>query len=242
MRRVREERKLLCVGVDLPIDAGTCGRFVHAGYQRCIHCTRRRWWLLTRALQPCGGLHPPRCSKTAPLIATLSTASRGGCSPALSPLRRSPPPQRSKSARPRMRRSLRRPGGRPDSRGRRRSLPALVRFRARDGRQCSDTAASLPASPLDLPPAPASPGWQPHARHVIPEIVEQHDTCCDYHRPDHDRPDPVPARSPPLRHTRRASPAQHECDQDDEHTSIKLTEEATISNWCRGASDPVRCR
>ena len=52
MRRVREERKLLCVGVDLPIDAGTCGRFVHAGYQRCIHCTRRRWWLLTRACNP----------------------------------------------------------------------------------------------------------------------------------------------------------------------------------------------
>ena len=50
MRRVREERKLLCVGVDLPIDAGTCGRFVHAGYQRCIHCTRRRWWLLKHAL------------------------------------------------------------------------------------------------------------------------------------------------------------------------------------------------
>ena len=49
MRRVREERKLLCVGVDLPIDAGTCGRFVHAGYQRCIHCTRRRWWLLKHA-------------------------------------------------------------------------------------------------------------------------------------------------------------------------------------------------
>ena len=37
MRRGREQvRKLLCVGVDLPIDAGTCGRFVHAGYQRCI--------------------------------------------------------------------------------------------------------------------------------------------------------------------------------------------------------------
>ena len=52
MRRVREERKLLCVGVDLPIDAGTCGRFVHAGYQRCIHCTRRRWWLLTHAFNP----------------------------------------------------------------------------------------------------------------------------------------------------------------------------------------------
>ena len=52
MRRVREQRKLLCVGVDLPIDAGTCGRSVHAGYQRCIHCTRRRWWLLTHACNP----------------------------------------------------------------------------------------------------------------------------------------------------------------------------------------------
>ena len=52
MRRVREQRKLLCVGVDLPIDAGTCGRFVHDGYQRCIHCTRRRWWLLKFAFNP----------------------------------------------------------------------------------------------------------------------------------------------------------------------------------------------
>ena len=52
MRRLREERKLLCAGVDLPIDAGTCGRFVHDGYQRCIHCTRRRWWLLNHALNP----------------------------------------------------------------------------------------------------------------------------------------------------------------------------------------------
>ena len=52
MRRVREERKLLCVGVDLPIDAGTCGRLVHAGYQRCVHCTRRRWWLLKYAFNP----------------------------------------------------------------------------------------------------------------------------------------------------------------------------------------------
>ena len=41
--------ELLCVGVDLPIEAGTCGRLVHAGYQRCIHCTRRRWWLLKHA-------------------------------------------------------------------------------------------------------------------------------------------------------------------------------------------------
>ena len=52
MCRVREERKLLSAGVNLPIDAGTCGRLVHDGYQRCIHCTRRRWWLLTRALNP----------------------------------------------------------------------------------------------------------------------------------------------------------------------------------------------
>ena len=22
---------------------------MHAGYQRCIHCTRRRWWLLKHA-------------------------------------------------------------------------------------------------------------------------------------------------------------------------------------------------
>ena len=49
MRRIREQRKLLCVGVDLPIEAGTCGRLVHAGYERCIHCTRRRWWLLKHA-------------------------------------------------------------------------------------------------------------------------------------------------------------------------------------------------
>ena len=49
MRRVHEERKLLCVGVDMPVDAGTCGRFVRAGYRWCIHCTRRRWWLLKRA-------------------------------------------------------------------------------------------------------------------------------------------------------------------------------------------------
>ena len=49
MRRVREARKLLCVGVDLPIEAGTCGRLVHASSQRCIHCIRRRWWLIKHA-------------------------------------------------------------------------------------------------------------------------------------------------------------------------------------------------
>ena len=98
MRRVREERKLLCVGVDLPIDAGTCGRFVHAGYQRCIHCTRRRWWLLTRAFN-LRRSPSPRCSKSTRLTTTLSTASRGGCSPAPSTLRRSPPPRCSNTAR-----------------------------------------------------------------------------------------------------------------------------------------------
>ncbi len=50
MRRAREARKLFCVGVDLPIEAGTCGRMVHAESQRCIHCTRRRWWLIKHAL------------------------------------------------------------------------------------------------------------------------------------------------------------------------------------------------
>ncbi len=52
MRRVREQRKLLCVGVDLPIDAGTCGRFVHGGYLRCIHCTRRHWPRWTGQIRP----------------------------------------------------------------------------------------------------------------------------------------------------------------------------------------------
>ena len=52
MRRVCEARKLCCVGVDLPLEAGTCGRMVHADAERCIHCTKRRWWLLNHALNP----------------------------------------------------------------------------------------------------------------------------------------------------------------------------------------------
>ena len=146
----------------------------------------------------------PRCSNTERPRTTLSTASRGGCSPAPSTPRRTPR-RDARGARRGQRRALRRPAGRPASRGRRRSLPALVRFRAGDEGQCSDTAASLPASPLDLTRTLASPCWQPYARRVIREIVGQHDTCCDYHRLDRDRPDPVPTRSPPLRHTRRAS-------------------------------------
>ena len=35
-------------GVDLPIEDDTCGRMVHAGHQRCIHCAN--WWLLRHAL------------------------------------------------------------------------------------------------------------------------------------------------------------------------------------------------
>ena len=50
MRRVRKARKLCCVGVDLPLDAGTCGRKVHAESQRCIHRAKRRWWLIKHAL------------------------------------------------------------------------------------------------------------------------------------------------------------------------------------------------
>ena len=52
MRRAREARKLLCSGVDLPIEAGTCGRWVHAETERCVHCTRRRRWLLDHVLNP----------------------------------------------------------------------------------------------------------------------------------------------------------------------------------------------
>ena len=50
MRRDREARKLLCSGVDLPLEAGTCGRWVHAGAERCLPCARRRRWLLDHAL------------------------------------------------------------------------------------------------------------------------------------------------------------------------------------------------
>ena len=52
MRRARAARKLCCAGVDLPIEAGTCGRMVHAEAERCIHCAKRRCWLLNHALNP----------------------------------------------------------------------------------------------------------------------------------------------------------------------------------------------
>ncbi len=52
MRGHREARQLLCSGVDLPIEAGACGRWVHAGTERCLHCARRRRRLLDHGLNP----------------------------------------------------------------------------------------------------------------------------------------------------------------------------------------------
>ena len=51
MRRVRADldRKLLCPGVDLPIEAGTCGRLIAPESSRCIRCFNRRRWLLNYA-------------------------------------------------------------------------------------------------------------------------------------------------------------------------------------------------
>ena len=52
MRRTRADinRKLLCSGVDLPIEAGTCGRLIWPESNRCIYCHNRRVWLLKYAL------------------------------------------------------------------------------------------------------------------------------------------------------------------------------------------------
>ena len=51
MRRVRADidRKLLCPGVDLPIEAGTCGRLIAPESSRGIRCFNRRRWLLNYA-------------------------------------------------------------------------------------------------------------------------------------------------------------------------------------------------
>ena len=51
MRCVRADidRKLLCPGVDLPIEAGTCGRLIAPESSRCIRCFNRRRWLLDSA-------------------------------------------------------------------------------------------------------------------------------------------------------------------------------------------------
>ena len=72
MRRHRAANrdKKLCAGVDLPLDAGTCGRLVWPAHERCYACHVRRQWLLNHALvkaaecsRSCGSTtdsdHPP---------------------------------------------------------------------------------------------------------------------------------------------------------------------------------------
>ena len=51
MRRIRADidRKLLCPGVDLPIEADTCGRLIPRKSSRCIRFHNRRRWLLNYA-------------------------------------------------------------------------------------------------------------------------------------------------------------------------------------------------
>ena len=44
-RRSNIDLKLLCPGVDLPLEAGTCGRMIAAESSRCIRCHNRRKWL-----------------------------------------------------------------------------------------------------------------------------------------------------------------------------------------------------
>ena len=42
----------LCAGVDLPLEAGTCGRLVDKRFERCIRCHNRRGWLLNHFVTP----------------------------------------------------------------------------------------------------------------------------------------------------------------------------------------------
>ena len=54
MRRYRNDINYmqLCPGVDLPLEAGTCGRLIWPESKRCTACRKRRHWLLTHALNP----------------------------------------------------------------------------------------------------------------------------------------------------------------------------------------------
>ena len=54
MRRYRSDINYmqLCPGVDLPLEAGTCGRLISPESTRCTACRKRRHWLLTRAFNP----------------------------------------------------------------------------------------------------------------------------------------------------------------------------------------------
>ena len=54
MRRYRRDLNYLqlCPGVDLPLEAGTCGRLIWPESTRCAACRKRRNWLLQHALNP----------------------------------------------------------------------------------------------------------------------------------------------------------------------------------------------
>ncbi|MCY3729835.1 MAG: hypothetical protein OXF98_00705 [Rhodospirillaceae bacterium] len=54
MRRYRNDINYmqLCPGVDLPLEAGTCGRLIWPESTRCTACRKRRHWLLQYALNP----------------------------------------------------------------------------------------------------------------------------------------------------------------------------------------------
>ena len=54
MRRYRNDINYmqLCPGVDLPLEAGTCGRLIWPESTRCTACRKRRDWLLRHALNP----------------------------------------------------------------------------------------------------------------------------------------------------------------------------------------------
>ena len=58
MRGTRADvnRKLLCPGGDLLIEAGTCGRLIAPESSRCIRCHNRRMWLVKYG-QPDEGRH-----------------------------------------------------------------------------------------------------------------------------------------------------------------------------------------
>ena len=104
MRRLRADidRKLLCPGVDLPIEAGTCGRLIPRESSRCIRCHNRRRccsttpsttprspsrccsrpprWKTThprRRTRPPTRRTPSRCSTTCPLSAIPACAGSG---------------------------------------------------------------------------------------------------------------------------------------------------------------------
>ncbi len=54
MRRCRNDINYmqLCPGVDLPLEAGTCGRLIWPESTRCTACRQRRNWLIRYALNP----------------------------------------------------------------------------------------------------------------------------------------------------------------------------------------------